>query len=106
LHRPWLPPNCRSLRYPGVHRFLNENLTASDGVSVCRHDRPVTVVPLVACYLTVSKTDQTARPLHNLRVMGGKDESRSSGTIEAFHYIEQRDSGGRVQIRRGFIRQD
>ncbi len=45
-------------------------------------------------------------PFHNLGIMRGKDEGRTSNTIEMFHHIEEGDSSGRVQIRRGLICQN
>ena len=61
---------------------------------------------LVARYPSVSQTDQAASPLHDLRVMSGKDESRTGGAIKSFHHVEKRDRGGRVQIRRRLVCQD
>ena len=60
----------------------------------------------ITYYLTVSQTDQPVSPLHDLRIMGRKDESRTGSTIEAFHHIEESDSSGRVKIRRGLVRQN
>jgi hypothetical protein len=39
-------------------------------------------------YLTVSQTEQPVSPLHDLKIMGGKDESRTGSAIELFHHIE------------------
>ena len=78
----------------------------SDGVLFCRHDSFLLVACLVTHYLTVSQTDQTVRPFHDLRIVGGKNESRTGGTIETFHHVEKRDSSGRVQIRCGLVRQN
>lgn len=60
----------------------------------------------ITCYLTVAQANPSVRPLHDLRIMGGKDESRIVSTIELFHHIEESGTGGRVKIRRGLVRQD
>ena len=77
-----------------------------DGVSICRHYRRLPATRIVACYLTVPQTDQTVSPFHDLGIMGGKNEGRAGRMIEMFHHIEQADRGGRIQIRRRFIRQN
>src|SRR5271167_1901903 len=38
--------------------------------------------------------------------MGRKEESRTGSAIETFHHIEQGNSSGRIQVRRGLIRQN
>jgi len=43
---------------------------------------------IVAYYLSVAQTDQAMGPFHDLRIMGGKEESRTRRTIELFHHIE------------------
>ena len=58
----------------------------------------------ITCYLTVSQTDQTARPFHDLRTMDGKDKRGVVSTIELFHYSEESGSSGRIKIRCGFVR--
>ena len=56
--------------------------------------------------LTVAQANPPARPLHDLRIVGGKDECRTVITIELFHHIEERQSGGRIKIRRRLVGQD
>ena len=60
----------------------------------------------ITYYLTVAQTDQPVSPLHDLRIMGRKDESRTGSTIEVFHHIEESGSSGRVKIRCRLVRQD
>ena len=60
----------------------------------------------ITCYLTVAQANPAARPLHDLRIVSGKDECCTVITIEFFHHIEERQSSGRVKIRRGLVRQD
>ena len=61
---------------------------------------------LVASYLTVAQTDQAMSPLHHLRIVGGEEESCTSRLIKLLHHVKEGDSRSRIQIRRGFIRQD
>ena len=56
--------------------------------------------------LTVTQSDQPVRPLHDLRVMGGINESRAVSAIELFHHFEESGRRHRVEIRRGLIRQN
>ena len=35
-------------------------------------------------------------PLHDLRIVGGENESSACDAIEMLHHVEQRDGGGRV----------
>ena len=56
--------------------------------------------------LTVTQANQPPRPLHDLRIMGGIDESRAVSAIELFHHFEESGRRHRVEIRRGLIRQD
>lgn len=44
--------------------------------------------------------------LHDLRIMRGKEKGRTRRTVEVLHHVEERYSRGRVQIRRGLVRQD
>ena len=52
----------------------------------------------IAGDLTVAQANPTARPLHDLRIVGGKDECRAVLTIELFHHIEERQSVGGVRF--------
>ena len=62
-------------------------------------NRPVTdnftsvmLITVVAYYSSVAQTDQTMSPLHDLGIMGRKEEGRARRTIELFHHVEESDS--------------
>ena len=52
------------------------------------------------------QANQPPRPLHDLRIMGGINESRAVSAIELFHHFEESGRRHRVEIRRGLVRQD
>ena len=105
LGRRWTrrPPPClrRLADYQNDRSFCSQ--TAS---LLCRHGSGWSITHIVTYYLTVSQTDHTMSPLHDLRIVGGKNESRAGGAIETFHHVEKGDSSGRVQIRCGLVRQN
>lgn len=61
---------------------------------------------IVTAYLAVSQPNHTASPFHHLRVVCGKNESRTRSAVEVLHHIKEGNSSGGVQIRRRLVGQN
>ena len=77
--------------------FQGDSCHSSERVAGTRH---------ITGDLTVMQVNHTPRPLHDLRIMGGINESRAMSAIEFFHHFEQSGRRHRVEIRRGLVSQD
>lgn len=66
---------------------------------------PLRTAGFIIGYPAVPQADHAMRPLHHLGIVSREDESGARRPIEPFHHVEKRKGGGRIQIRRGFVRQ-